>query len=129
MSFLAVSQFEKELANFFGSPYAVAVDSCTHGMELALRYTNSTEITVPKRTYISVPFLSHKLNISLKWNNDIWKDYYYITSNIIDAAVLWKKDSYIKRNVYGCKLSVPKTPKPRERRSPAYRQRLSGFRS
>ena len=27
--------------------------------------------------------------------NEDWKDYYYITNNIIDAAVLWKKNSYL----------------------------------
>ena len=27
--------------------------------------------------------------------NEDWKDYYYITNNIIDAAELWKKNSYL----------------------------------
>ena len=52
--------------------------------------------TVPKRTYISVPFLAHKLNIAFNWRNEDWKDYYYLGgTNIIDAAVLWKENSYI----------------------------------
>jgi len=38
MSFEVVSEFEKKVAEFFGSPYAIAVDSCTHGIELCLRY-------------------------------------------------------------------------------------------
>ena len=38
MSFDKVIQFEKEIANFFGSPYAVAVDCCTHAIELCLVY-------------------------------------------------------------------------------------------
>jgi hypothetical protein len=45
--------------------------------------------------------LSKKLDIKLKWNDKKWEDYYYLTPNIIDAAVLWKKDSYIK-NTYMC---------------------------
>ncbi len=95
MSFEVIKKFESEVAKFFGAPYAVAVDCCTHGLELCLRYKDVDYIKVPTRTYISVPFLSKKLNIDLMWKNEDWRDYYYISNNIIDAAVLWKKDSYI----------------------------------
>ena len=98
MSFETVKIFENKIAEFFGSPYAVAVDCCTHGLELCLRYQNLSYISVPKRTYISVPFLAKKLNIELKWRDENWQDYYVINNHFIpiyDAAVLWKKDSYI----------------------------------
>ena len=95
MNFQAVTEFENKLAQFFGSPYAVAIDCCTHGVELSLRYTKAQVIEVPKHTYLSIPFLAHKLNIELKWKDDNWRDYYYLTDTVIDAAVLWKKDSYI----------------------------------
>ena len=95
MSFETVKEFENKVAEFFGAPYAVAVDSCTHGIELSLRYENIKKITVPKRTYISIPFLANKLNIDLEWKDEVWTNYYYLTNNIIDAAVLWKKNSYI----------------------------------
>tara|TARA_R110001592_G_scaffold361374_1_gene671870 strand:- start:43 stop:639 length:597 start_codon:yes stop_codon:yes gene_type:complete len=95
MSFEAVAKLEKKLAKFYNAPYAIAVDCCTHGVELCLRYKNIRKITVPKRTYISIPFLANKLNIELKWKDEVWTNYYYLTDNIIDAAVLWKKDSYI----------------------------------
>ena len=102
MSFEVVSEFENKVANFFGSPYAIAVDSCTHGIELCLRYEGFSKITVPTRTYISIPFLSNKLNIDMEWSEDMWKDYYYLgNTNIIDAAVLWKKNSYIPKT-YMC---------------------------
>ena len=95
MSFQAIADFEKEIASFFGSPHAVAVDCCTHGLELCLRKDLPEKIIVPKHTYLSVPMLANKLNIDLEWSDKKWKDFYYITDNIIDAAVLWKKDSYI----------------------------------
>jgi len=95
MSYNTVKLFEEKIAEFFGSPYAVAVDCCTHGIELCLRYQNIGTIKVPRRTYISIPFLSSKLQMYLEWKDENWKDYYYLTDNIIDAAVLWKKDSYI----------------------------------
>ena len=98
MSFKTVTQLEKQLAEFFGAPYAVCLDACTHGIELCLRHQNINTITVPKRTYISVPFLANKLNINLKWRDEEWQDYYKVNEHlkpIYDAAVLWKKDSYI----------------------------------
>ena len=102
MSFEVVSEFETKVANFFGSRYAIAVDSCTHGIELCLRYTGFSKITVPTRTYISIPFLANKLGITFEWRDEDWQDYYYLGgTNIIDAAVLWKKNSYIP-NTFMC---------------------------
>ena len=82
IDFSSVKEFEDKISNFFGSPYAVAVDSCTHGIELCLRYTNEKKINVPKRTYISVPFLAKKLGLELEWKDEIWQNYY--TLNYID---------------------------------------------
>jgi len=96
MSFDIIKEFEIEIAKFYGAPHAIAVDCCTHAIELCLRHQSIQYYTVPKRTYISVPFLANKLNISFDWRDENWQDYYYLGgTNIIDAAVLWKKDSYI----------------------------------
>ncbi len=108
MNFLAVTEFENEIAEFFGSPYAIAVDSCTHGVELALRYTKANKIEVPKHTYLSIPFLADKLQIELSWKDEDWVDYYYLTSNIIDAAVLWKSNSYIPNTFMGVSFQYQK---------------------
>ena len=96
MSFEKVKEFEEKIAKFFGASYGVAVDSCTHGIELCLRDQKIKKIVVPKRTYLSVPMLANKLSIELEWKDEKWQDYYYIgDTNIIDAAVLWRKNSYI----------------------------------
>tara|TARA_R110000744_G_scaffold988_5_gene3629 strand:+ start:2714 stop:3346 length:633 start_codon:yes stop_codon:yes gene_type:complete len=98
MSFEIITKLEVKIAEFFNAPYAVAVDCCTHGIELCLRYQNLPYVSVPKRTYISVPFLANKLNIDLKWRDEEWQDYYKVNEHfkpIYDAAVLWKKNSYI----------------------------------
>ena len=95
MSFDTVRQFEDKIAEFYGSKYAVAVDCCTHAIELCLRYTQADEVTFPTRTYISVPFLGEKLNLKWGWDEEEWQDYYYIgNTNIIDAAVFWREDGY-----------------------------------
>lgn len=104
MNFNTVKEFEKQIAEFFGSPYAIAVDSCTHGIELCLRYTGEKKISVPKRTYLSVPFLAEKMGLKREWRDDNWENYYilnYGNKKIIDAAVLWEKNSYIP-NTFMC---------------------------
>lgn len=102
MSFEVIEQFENELAKFYGAPYAVAVDCCTHALELCLRHQKIKHYTVPKRTYISVPFLADKLGITFEWRDEEWQDYYYLGgTNIIDAAVLWEENSYIP-NTFMC---------------------------
>jgi len=108
MNFNVVTEFENKIAEFFGAPYAVAVDSCTHGIELALRYTCADHITVPQRTYLSIPFLADKLFIDRFWKDQDWKDYYYLTENVIDAAVLWKPNSYIPGTFTGISFQYQK---------------------
>ncbi len=95
MSFEKVKQFEDAVAEFFGAPYAVATDCCTHGLELSLRYTKAKSITVPNRTYLSVPMLADKLGIGLKWEDKEWSGSYYLTDKVVDAAVLWERGGYI----------------------------------
>ena len=86
LKFDTVEKFENEIAKFFGSPYAIAVDCCTHGIELCLRHQKVEHYTVPKRTYISIPYLAHKLNIDFNWKDENWQDYYYLGgTNIISC--------------------------------------------
>jgi len=96
MSFSTVKEFEEKIADFYGAPYAVAVDCCTHAIELCLRYTNPSYVTFPNRTYISIPFLGDKLGIEWGWNISEWEDTYTIGgTNIVDAAVRWREGSYV----------------------------------
>ena len=108
MDFNTVELFENKIAEFFGAPYAVAFDSCTHGIEACLYLTKAKKIIVPKRTYISIPFLAKKMNISLEWKDENWQDYYYLTEKIIDAAVLWKPDSFINGTVMSLSFQFQK---------------------
>ena len=100
MSFEPIRQFEKEISDFFGSPYAVATDCCTHALELCLRYKEVKHYTLPRRTYISVPFLANKLGITFEWRDEDWQEYYYLGgTNIVDAAVLWRENSFIENTL------------------------------
>ena len=96
MSWNSVFEFESLVSKWFGARYGIAVDSCTHGIELCLRYIGVDEVEVPKRTYLSIPFLSNKLNVPLRWKDEDWRDYYEIgNSGVYDAAVLWRENGYI----------------------------------
>ena len=92
-----VYQFEQTIANFYGAPYAIAVDSCTHAIELCMRYEGFNRAVVPTHTYLSVPLIMKKIGgIEWKWDDSTWSDFYYIKeTNIIDAAVYWKENSYL----------------------------------
>ena len=95
-----VEEFEKLIANYYNAPYAVAVDCCTHAIELCLRQTDphnlGIHVNCPKHTYLSVPMTFSKLRLNWEFTDEEWEDYYYIgNTNIIDAAVYWKQNSYI----------------------------------
>jgi dTDP-4-amino-4,6-dideoxygalactose transaminase len=92
-----VTKFEIQIAEFFGSPYAVATDSCTHAIELCLRLLNPSKLVIPAHTYLSIPMTAMKLGIPFKWNEDSgWQKWYRLgDTGVIDAATFWKKDGYI----------------------------------
>ena len=96
MTFKAVEEFERTIADFYGAPYAVATDCCTHAVELCLRLTGATEVSCPAHTYISIPFTFTKLGLQWHFRKEEWADYYYVgNTNIIDAAVHFKQGGYV----------------------------------
>lgn len=50
-----VQMFEEEIALYTNSPYAVSVDSCTNALFLVCKYLEVKEVTIPSKTYLSVP--------------------------------------------------------------------------
>jgi dTDP-4-amino-4,6-dideoxygalactose transaminase len=95
-----IYEFEKLVAEYFNAPFAVATDSCTHALELCLRYTNPKKVTCPSQTYVSVPMTFMKLGLNWDFFPIAWKNYYWLgNTQIIDAAVYWKKDGYIENSL------------------------------
>jgi len=100
--FETVQIFERKIAQFYGAPYAVSTDCCTHAIELSLRYAGKKKVTCPSRTYVGIPMTLEKLNLDWRFVDENWQDYYYIgNTNIIDAAVYWKSNGYIS-NTFMC---------------------------
>ena len=52
MNFETVKEFEKQIAKFYGAPYAVATDCCTHAIELSLRIEPLSAMVCPTHTYV-----------------------------------------------------------------------------
>ncbi len=50
-----VKMFEEEIAAYTGARYAISVDSCTNALFLCCKYLNVEEVTIPSKTYLSVP--------------------------------------------------------------------------
>lgn len=95
-AFDVVTAFEREIALFTGAPYAVAVDCCTHAVELCLRYLNvSGPLSVPTRTYPSIPMTLLKLGIEIKWSDGDWSDEYQLSpAPIFDTSLLFGPNIY-----------------------------------
>ena len=76
-AFQSVREFEEIVAGYAGSKYAVAVDSCTNAIFLACTYLNvrDKEITIPKRTYVSVPCSIMHAGGKVRFEDKEWRDY------------------------------------------------------
>ncbi len=89
MSFQTLFDFEFALAEYTGAPYVVVTDGCTHALELCFRLDRVTSTEFTAFTYISVPQLMHKLNISYQLQSDYWYtigEYHFKGTNIWDSA-------------------------------------------
>jgi dTDP-4-amino-4,6-dideoxygalactose transaminase len=50
-----VQMFEEEVALYTNATYAISVDSCTNALFLCCKYLEVDEVTIPSKTYLSVP--------------------------------------------------------------------------
>lgn len=92
-----VDQFEQKIADFFGAPYAVATDSCTHALELSFLITacRNQTVEVPVHTYMSIPMMLTKIGQPWKFVEKFWNDSYrFDPVDIVDAAFSWQPQSY-----------------------------------
>lgn len=94
--FEVVSLFENKIASFIGAPYGIAVDCCTHALELSLRYLKAQgAISIPKKTYLSVPMTVLKLGATIEWKDISWEGSYPLAPYpVIDASVNFRPATY-----------------------------------
>ena len=93
--------FEKALADYTGAPYVVTVDNQSNALFLALMYENvkGQEITIPARTYPSVPCEIIHAGAKVKFKSvkgKILKGAYPLEpTNVWDSALRFTADMYI----------------------------------
>jgi len=95
--------FEKALADYTGAPYVVTVDNMSNALFLALMYegVKGMEITIPNRTYPSVPCeiihaggLVNFETVDHIGNGKIKGPYRLKPTNVWDSALRFTADMY-----------------------------------
>lgn len=94
-SFSVVSSFEEKVAEFAGSKYAVAMATGTWALFLSCRMLNVKEVTLPARTFISVPMAVIHAGGTVKFEDSPWSGIYQLWPYPIwDAALRWHRGMY-----------------------------------
>jgi len=93
-----VEIFERTIADFCGSEYAVAVDNLTDGIFLCLKYINKPQlIQIPKHTYCSIPMAILNAGYQVGFCYHFWLGKYSLAPlNIWDCATSFHPDMYVK---------------------------------
>ena len=95
-----VKFFEEEVADYTGAPYAISVDSCTNAIFLVCKYLNVTDVTIPSKTYLSVPqsiiHAGGKVIFDTSQETNNWKGIYQLKPYpIYDSAKRLTSNMYI----------------------------------
>jgi dTDP-4-amino-4,6-dideoxygalactose transaminase len=99
------NEFERRLAEYTGAPYVITLDNQSNGLFLALYYENYikknihvNEITIPNRTYPSVPCEIIHAGLKVKFKQVEGKTikgaYNLEGSNVWDSALSFTSEMY-----------------------------------
>ncbi len=91
-----VEIFEKKVADFAGARYGVAVDCCSHGLFLCLKYLNAQgTVNIPRFTYQSVPMQIRHAGCDVEFRDEEWSGMYQLQPYPVwDAATRWREGMY-----------------------------------
>lgn len=79
--------FERAIADYCGSTYAVAVNSCTAALLLCCAYHEVGEVEIPKRTYVGAAQSILNAGGTVKFRDEDWSGIYQFKPYpIYDAA-------------------------------------------
>jgi len=98
-AYQVVKDFEKAVADYTGSPYAVSVNSCSAAILLCCGYMKVGDVEIPRHTYPSVPCGIKNAGGSVRFRDEDWQKngvYTLEPYNIIDSAKKLDKDMYVE---------------------------------
>ncbi len=105
-AYRVVDDFEAELADYCGAPFAVTVDSCTNAIHLALVYERirldmiTPRIVLPTRTYVGVMQAARNAGFDVYWDSDSWeRSYCILPTRIVDSARHIEQGMYAERTL------------------------------
>jgi len=91
-----VEIFEKKIAKFSGAKYAITCDCCSHGLFLVLKFLKAKKkITIPKRTYVSVPSQIIHAGCKVGFKDIEWSGAYRLNPYPVwDFATRWTEGMF-----------------------------------
>jgi len=96
-----VKRFEQKVANYAGSLYGVAVDSCTNALFLSLFLVRPVFVHLPKKTYVGVAQAVINSGAKIIWEDIKWEGVYRLNpSPIVDSARRFRKGMYENGTLY-----------------------------
>lgn len=100
--FDVVDQFEKELCEYTGAPFAVAVSSCTDALGICFEYHyqydlahGTPKIVMPSKTYIGVAMQAKRTGYSINFVDYDWQGEY-----LIDPISVWDSARKFHRGMF-----------------------------
>jgi len=106
------AEFEQAICDYTGAPYCVAVDNCSNAIFLALTYDTTFDniIKIPSHTYPSVPceIIHAECRVEFYPSDKILSgSYSLLGSAVIDSALRFTADMYVKGYYYCCSFTGP----------------------
>lgn len=97
-----VRTFEREVAEFAGAPHAVAVDTGTAAILVCCQLLQVEEVTLPARTYPSVPQAVIRAGGRVRFEDFDWAGEYSLAPYpIIDSACRFRRNMHVP-GTYRC---------------------------
>lgn len=96
-AYAIVTEFERRVAGFAGARHAIAVDCCTSALFLSMKYVGveGAEVTLPAKTYISVPFAVMNAGARPVFSDYAWSGVYRLRPyDIKDGAKRFRSGMY-----------------------------------
>lgn len=100
-----VKDFEKALCEYTGAKYAVTCNSCTSALQMCFMYHRLKDakrhdwptpwITLPKRTYVSVPMVAKLTGHRITWDDEEWLGRYRCP-----PYPVWDSARFMSKNMY-----------------------------
>ena len=104
-----VEMFEENVAEYTGAPYAVSCDNYTNAIKMSCEFYNVKEVTIPKRTYISVAQSIVQARGKVKFEDLKWKGIYQLKPYpIYDAAKRFTSNMYKKGTLMCLSFGIKK---------------------